>query len=156
MMYKIKAIKLNMSQVFKDDGTVVPVTWLEAQNHNLKENDIVTVTGTSKGRGFAGVMKRHNFGGGPATHGQSDRARAPGSIGGTTDISRVLKGKKMAGRYGNKKVTLKNKLIVKVEGNKVAVLGPVPGSIKNIVTILKVNDDSSNESSKGDNQNQGE
>ncbi len=142
IMKRIKALKLNMSQIFKEDGTVVPVTWLESSGHSLKENDVVTVVGYSKGRGFSGVMKRHNFRGGPATHGQSDRARAPGSIGGTTEISRVLKGKKMAGLYGNKRITLKNKLIVKIDGTKFAVVGPVPGSKRSIITVLKKEDSS--------------
>jgi large subunit ribosomal protein L3 len=71
----------------------------------LKHGDLVNVTGLSKGRGFAGVVKRHHFAGGPKTHGQTDRHRAPGSIGATTFPGRVLKGKRMAGHMGNRGVT---------------------------------------------------
>ncbi len=74
----------------------------------LKKGDLVNITGRSKGRGFAGVVKRHHFAGGPKTHGQTDRHRAPGSIGATTFPGRVLKGKRMAGHMGNKRVTARN------------------------------------------------
>lgn len=96
----------------------------------FKEGDRVDVTGTSKGKGFAGVMKRHGFGGGPATHGQSDRARAPGSIGASATPSRVVKGMRMAGHMGNERVTVQNLRIVRVEPerNLVLVQGSVPGA----------------------------
>src|SRR3989344_5311512 len=74
----------------------------------FKVGDVVAVTGISKGNGFAGGVKRYHFRGGPRTHGQSDRERAPGSIGATTTPGRVLKGKKMAGRMGGERVTVKN------------------------------------------------
>ncbi|UCE04775.1 MAG: 50S ribosomal protein L3 [bacterium] len=101
--------------------------------------DKVTVTGISKGKGFAGGVKRHGFSGGPKSHGQSDRYRAPGSIGQSSFPSRVFKGQKMAGRMGNKKVTVKNLKVVKVDNDKnlLAVKGAVPGHIKSYVFIKK-------------------
>jgi large subunit ribosomal protein L3 len=105
----------------------------------FKEGDKVSVTGFTKGRGFAGVVKRHGFGGGPKTHGQSDRWRAPGSIGQSSFPSRVLKGLRMAGRMGNTRVTVKNLEVVKVdpENNLLVIKGAIPGAIKGIVTIRK-------------------
>lgn len=99
--------------------------------------EMVDVTGTSKGKGFAGVMKRHGFGGGPTTHGQSDRARAPGSIGSTSTPGRVFKGKRMPGRMGNQRCTVQNLEVVLVdpERNLLAVKGAVPGSEGELVTI---------------------
>jgi len=101
--------------------------------------DVVDVIGTSKGKGFAGVMKRHGFHGGPKTHGQSDRWRAPGSIGAGTTPGRVLKGTRMAGRMGAERVTVKNLEIVAVdtERNLVAVQGSVPGPTGAVVMIRK-------------------
>lgn len=92
--------------------------------------DLVDVVGVSKGRGFTGVMKRHNFGGvGESTHGQSDRQRSPGSIGNASDPSRVFKGKRMAGRSGNDQVKVKNLSVAKIfeESNTILVTGSVPG-----------------------------
>ena len=105
----------------------------------FKEGDLVDVTGYSKGRGFAGVVKRHGFGGGPKTHGQSDRWRAPGSIGQASFPSRVFKGLRMAGRMGNRRVTVKNLQVVKVdpENNLIVVKGAVPGAVKGIVMIKR-------------------
>jgi large subunit ribosomal protein L3 len=92
--------------------------------------DRVDVVGVSKGRGFAGVVKRHGFKGGPKTHGQSDRHRAPGSIGSTTNPGRVWKGQRMPGRMGNDRVTAQNLRveIVDPERNLLAVRGSVPGA----------------------------
>nr|AKQ03264.1 50S ribosomal protein L3, large subunit ribosomal protein L3 [uncultured Microgenomates bacterium Rifle_16ft_4_minimus_37906] len=105
-----------------------------------EEGDIIQVTGTSKGKGFAGVVKRWHFAGGPRTHGQSDRERAPGSIGQTTTPGRVLKGKKMAGRMGGERVTLKNLQIVSVnpETNEVEISGPVPGVTGGLLIVKKL------------------
>lgn len=92
--------------------------------------DLVDIVGTSKGKGFAGVIKRHNFSGvGDATHGQHNRLRAPGSIGGASDPSRVWKGMRMAGQAGNERVKVKNLSIAKIlsESNLVLVTGSVPG-----------------------------
>ena len=193
--------KLGMTQIFADDGTVVPVTAIQAgpcvitqikkvetdgyeavqlgfgeakrinkpmQGHlkgrvaatlrefkssNLSSHSAgdqvnvgmfavgekVAVSGTSIGRGFAGVVKRHNFRGGPKTHGQSDRERAPGSIGSTTTPGRVLKGRRMAGRMGGDRVTVKNLRVVKVDQarNLLLVRGAVPGSPNGVMEIRK-------------------
>jgi large subunit ribosomal protein L3 len=104
------------------------------------QGDVVDVTGRSKGRGFQGVVKRHHFSGvGLATHGQSDRVRAPGSIGSRSYPSRVFKGMRMAGRMGNDQVTVKNLRIVKVipESNILIVRGSVPGAINGYLEITK-------------------
>lgn len=95
----------------------------------FKEGEIIDVIGTSKGKGFAGVVKRHHFGGGSRTHGQSDRLRAPGSMGGSSDPSRTFKGQRMAGRMGGDQVTVKNLQVVKVipDSNLLVVKGAVPG-----------------------------
>jgi len=99
--------------------------------------DHVDITGTSKGRGFAGVVKRHGFGGGPKTHGQSDRQRAPGSIGATSGTARVFKGKRMPGHMGNRRVTSQNLKIVLVdeERNLIGVRGAVPGPKGGLLVI---------------------
>ena len=102
--------------------------------------DTIQITGTSKGKGFAGVVKRHGFGGGPRTHGQSDRERAPGSIGQTTTPGRVYKGKRMAGRMGSDTVTVKGLTVVDVnaETHTLTVKGIVPGGKNGLLTIQKV------------------
>ncbi|MBN1231454.1 MAG: 50S ribosomal protein L3 [Anaerolineales bacterium] len=99
--------------------------------------DHVDVIGTSKGKGFAGAMKRHNFHGGPRTHGQSDRSRAVGSIGATSTPGRVFKGKRMPGRMGNDRVTVQNLKVayVDVERNLIGIRGAIPGSKGSIVMI---------------------
>lgn len=130
--------KLNMSQVFMDDGRVVPVTLvgnLNTISQELEKKPIV-ITGKSKGKGFAGVMKKWGFAGLQATRGQSTKPRAPGSIGGQTP-GRVLKGKKMAGRMGNKRISLKGLQIVKVDmtANQIFVSGPIPGARNSQVKI---------------------
>ena len=106
----------------------------------FKEGDILKVRGKSKGKGFQGVMKRHNFGGvGGTTHGQSDRLRAPGFIGASSWPSRVFKGQRMAGRKGFENVTVRNLKVIKViaEDNLIMVKGAVPGSINSIVELIK-------------------
>jgi large subunit ribosomal protein L3 len=99
--------------------------------------DKVDVAAKSKGRGFTGVVKRHGFSGGPRTHGQSDRQRAPGSIGATSGMSRVTKGMRMAGRMGNARVTSQNIEVVRIdpERNLIAVKGSVPGAKGGLVAI---------------------
>ena len=200
------AKKVGMSQIFDDDGSVVPVTILQAgpcsvaqvktvdndgydavqiaygdkkeKNSNkplnghlkkaglspkrflvefdivpgyeyklgqvfnasiFKHGDFVKVTGTSKGRGFSGVMKRHGFGGGPKTDGQREHPRSAGSIGQASDPSRVFKGMKMAGQYGNKNKTVENLKVVKIDSdnNYIFVKGAVPGSNNGIVIVNK-------------------
>ena len=96
----------------------------------------VTVTGTSKGKGFAGVVKRWGFKGGQRTRGQSDRLRAPGSIGAGTGPGRVLKGKKMGGRMGQDTVTIKDKEIIDIKENYILISGPVPGPKGQVVSIF--------------------
>src|SRR3989344_7013836 len=105
----------------------------------LKPGDIVQVTGISKGKGFAGVVKRHGFKGGPRTHGQSDRERAPGSIGQTTTPGRVYRGKRMAGRMGNERVTVIGLSVVAVdaEKNTMTIKGVVPGAKQGLLIIQK-------------------
>ena len=104
----------------------------------FKEGDYVDVTGSSIGKGFQGVVKRHKFAGGPATHGSMSH-RAPGSIG-STDAARVFKGRRMGGHMGNKKVTVQNLRIVKIipEENLLLIRGAVPGYSNNYVIIKKV------------------
>jgi large subunit ribosomal protein L3 len=106
----------------------------------LKQGDLVNVIGLSKGRGFAGVVKRYHFAGGPKTHGQTDRHRAPGSIGATTFPGRVLKGKRMAGHMGDRRVTARNLEVVRAdpERNLLLVKGAVPGANGGLLMIEKV------------------
>lgn len=101
--------------------------------------DLVDVIGTSKGRGFAGVVKRHHFKGGPATHGQSDRQRAVGSIGATSTPGRVLKGMRAPGHMGDERVTTHNLTVelVDPDRNLLAVRGAVPGTKGGLLTIKK-------------------
>ena len=194
--------KLGMTQIFREDGRVVPVTVIEAgpcvvtqvktlendgyeavqlgfgdvkrrnkpQAGHLKNSKLsrylrevstddtsefevgqtigvdifeagekIDVIGKSKGRGFAGVMKRWNFGGGPRTHGQSDRARAPGSIGGGTTPGKVYKGLKMAGHMGNRRITVKGLEIVEIdfERNLLLIKGGIPGATNSLVQIRR-------------------
>lgn len=106
----------------------------------FKVGEKIKVTAKSKGKGFQGVMKRHGFGGvGGRTHGQSDRERAPGSIGASSYPSRVFKGQRMAGRMGFEQVTVRNLKVVKVvpEKNVILVKGAVPGAINSFVEINK-------------------
>ncbi len=129
-MEKIIGKKLNMTQIFGDNGIVTPVTIISCESEvstDLENKDVVVV-GKSKGKGFTGVMKKWGFHGGPATRGQGIKARTSGSIGSQTP-GRVLKGKKMAGRAGNQRITIKGLKLVKVmpELRQVMVSGPVPG-----------------------------
>lgn len=114
---------LATSQEELNPGQVISV------NQVLKVGDVVNVKAISKGRGFAGAMKRHGFHGGPRTHGQSDRARAVGSIGAGTTPGRVYKGKKMPGHYGVETKTIRNLVVIHIdaETGEVWLNGPVPG-----------------------------
>ena len=105
----------------------------------FKPGDKVNVVGVSKGRGFAGVVKRHHFSGGPKTHGQSDRHRAPGSIGSGTWPGRILKGLRMAGHMGNRQVTVRRLEVVQADPdrNLLLVKGAVPGAVNGILFIKK-------------------
>jgi len=108
-------------------------------NDVINVGDIVQVTGTTKGKGFAGVVKRHGFHGGPRTHGQSDRERAPGSIGNRTIPGRVYKGKRMAGHMGVITQTIKGLkvLMVNPENNTIVIEGSLMGPNKSYLTIRK-------------------
>jgi len=105
----------------------------------FKPGDLVDVVAVSKGRGFAGGVKRHGFHGGPKTHGQSDRHRAPGSIGSTTTPGRVLKGLRMAGHMGDRQVTVRNLVVVEanVARGILMVHGAVPGGRNGLVRIRR-------------------
>ena len=139
---KFTATKIEMSQIFDDSGRVVPVTWLSAgvqEMSEVKEGENIKVIGTSKGKGFQGVVKRHGFHGGSRTHGQKHSEREPGAIGGGGGRAggRVAKGMKMAGRMGGDRVTVRNLKIVKTlpEQNLIAILGAIPGHRGSKVTI---------------------
>jgi len=134
--------KVNMTQIFNDNGTVEAVTILVAPEviaeDTWKEGEVVTVTGTSKGKGFQGVVKRHGFHGGPRSHGQKHSEREPGSIGGGgRDGGRVAKGKRMAGRMGGDTITIRNLKVVKIfpESKEIMVSGAIPGRRGSVVTI---------------------
>jgi large subunit ribosomal protein L3 len=101
--------------------------------------DVIAVSGVSKGKGFAGVVKRHHFMGGPRTHGQSDRERAPGSIGQTTTPGRVYRGKRMAGRMGSEQTTIKNLHVISIkDSGEVEISGQIPGTVGSLITIKKI------------------
>jgi large subunit ribosomal protein L3 len=133
-MKPIETKKINMTQIFDESGVVFPVTVLVSKDELgegvLVEGDTVAVTGTSKGKGFQGVVKRHKFKGGRRSHGQKHSEREPGSIGGGARAGgRVAKGMRMAGRMGGDTVTVKNLKIIKLlpESKEIFVLGAVPG-----------------------------
>jgi large subunit ribosomal protein L3 len=137
----LKAIGENLKHLheFKVDD----LTEIEVGQHIgadlFSAGDFVDVTAISKGRGFAGVVRRHGFHGGPKTHGQSDRHRAPGSIGSTTTPGRVMKGLRMAGHMGAKQVTVRGLRVVEVNADRGLILlqGGVPGPRTGIVTIRR-------------------
>lgn len=118
------------------DVKVGDVITVDAQ---FTEGDVIRVTGVSKGKGFAGVVKRHHFRGGPKTHGQSNRERSPGSIGQTTTPGRVYRGKRMAGRMGSDTVTVRNLKVVKInaETQEMYIKGLIPGGKNALVVIRK-------------------
>jgi large subunit ribosomal protein L3 len=106
----------------------------------FEEGEFIDVTGTSKGKGFQGVVRRHHFGGvGQATHGQHNRLRAPGSIGACSYPARVFKGMRMAGQMGNKRANQSNLQVLKVlaDRNIIIVKGSIPGANGSTVTIKK-------------------
>ena len=125
---KKKGLQIGEVKIFVGDE-IKPTTL-------FKKGEFVDVTGTSKGKGFQGVVKRHHFAGGPHTHGQSDRERAPGSIGQTTTPGRVYKGKRMAGRMGGETVTIKNLEIVDVRDDTLIVKGLVPGETTGLLQVI--------------------
>jgi len=105
----------------------------------FKAGDLVDITGVSKGKGFAGVVKRYHFAGGPKTHGQSDRHRHPGSIGATTSPGRVLKGMRMAGHMGDRRTTVSHLEVFEADParNLLLVRGAVPGGRNGLLLIKK-------------------
>lgn len=128
----LREIRLADDESMPDIGSKVSIADV------FKPGDVIDVIGLSKGKGYAGVVKRHHFKGGPRTHGQSDRERAPGSIGQTTTPGRVYKGKRMAGRMGSDKVTIKNLKVLNVNGSELQIIGLVPGVRGSYVVIKKV------------------
>ena len=135
----IREIRLNQDSNLKAGSTIKAADI-------FKPGDSVKVTGLSKGRGFAGVIKRWGFSAGPRTHGQSDRRRAPGSIGQGTDPGRVWKGKKMPGHYGHQTKTITNLRIVSLDPDKqiLQVTGTVPGSRNSLLKITKTKNSTKN------------
>jgi len=131
---KRKSIEFRDCTLEKALGDAVAITDI------FEEGDIVRAIGRSKGKGFQGVVKRHNFGGvGDATHGQHNRLRAPGSIGAASYPAKVVKGMKMAGRMGGDRVTVKNLQVIKIleEKNLLLIKGAIPGHKGSIVVIEK-------------------
>lgn len=124
---------------FKTDGASDTDVGQDFDVGIFEPGDIVDAVGLSKGRGFAGGVKRHGFRGGPKTHGQSDRHRAPGSIGAGSSPGRVLKGLKMAGRMGNARVSARNLEIMESDTsrNLLLIKGSVPGAQNSLVLIQK-------------------
>jgi len=131
---KRRAVEFKHFEETKTLGDVLTVDQLFA------EGDFVDVAGTSKGKGFQGVVKRHGFGGvGGSTHGQHDRQRAPGSLGASSDPSRVFKGMRMAGRTGGTRIKMQNLTVVKIiaDKNLLIVKGSIAGAKGSYVTIEK-------------------
>ena len=130
---------LKVLKEFKTEENSQDLLGSEILVNSFSEGEYVTVTGKSKGKGFAGHMKRHNFGGGRASHGKNSVMRKAGSVGAGTWPGRVWPGTRMAGRMGGDKVTVENLKVVKVDNNKnlLFVKGAIPGPSKSIVYIEK-------------------
>lgn len=131
------AKKIKMTQIFQVDGTAVPVTLLLVEKHNFKAGDKIKISSKSKGKGFQGVVRRWGFKGAASkTHGTKHTERAPGSIG-SAFPQKVFKGKKMAGRMGNKRITLQNLQIIKInkKESQIAIKGAVPGKSGTLLEI---------------------
>ena len=135
--------KLSPKKVLKefrfDKSDNLPSIGDKVDLKQFKVGDFVTVTGTSIGKGFAGHMKRHNFGGGRASHGKNSVMRKSGSVGAGTDPGRIFPGMKMAGRMGGEKVTVKNLEVISIDLSKnlIFIKGALPGSNKNYLYITK-------------------
>lgn len=129
----VKEIRLNEEPSYKV-GDVIKASDI------FSAGDLVSVTAINKGKGFEGGVRRFNFKGGPKTHGQSDRHRAPGSIGQTTTPGRVYKGKHMAGRMGGIQVTMKNIHVIEVDDikNEILISSPIPGRPDRFMVITKI------------------
>jgi large subunit ribosomal protein L3 len=124
---------------FRDWGKGELKVGAEVKVDIFSPGELVDVIGISKGKGFTGVVKRYGFRGGPKTHGQSDRYRAPGSIGASSNPSRVFKGTRMAGRVGGGRVTVRNLELVKVDAqrNLLAIKGSLPGPPQGYLIVRK-------------------
>jgi large subunit ribosomal protein L3 len=130
---KRKIVEFRSFEETKNLGDIITVEL-------FTEGEYVDIVGTSKGKGFQGVVKRHGFGGvGGSTHGQHDRSRAPGSLGASSDPSRVFKGMRMAGRMGGDRKKIQNLVVVKImpEKNLLLIKGSIPGAKGSYVTIQK-------------------
>jgi len=134
-----KATKFKHLREFKADDIESVEIGQKVDAGLFKVGDLVNVTGVSKGKGFAGTIKRHHFKGGPKTHGQSDRHRAPGSIGSGTSPGRVIKGMRMAGHMGSERVTVRNLEIFEADAdrNLLLVKGAIPGARNGLLLINK-------------------
>jgi large subunit ribosomal protein L3 len=134
--YKVSSIK--HIREFKVDDSNKYSSGAEVKVDIFKEGDKVNIIGISKGKGFAGAIKRHNFSGGPKTHGQKEYFRSVGSIG-ATDAARVFKGQKLPGHMGTDRVTVKNVEVVKInlERNLILIRGSVPGAKGAVLVINK-------------------
>ncbi len=129
---KVAAVHTASEETYTD-GQSIQVTDV------LQIGDVVKVQGSSKGKGFAGVVKRHGFAGGPQTHGQSDRLRAPGAIGNRTTPGRVFKGKRMAGHMGTETKTISGLVVVYIDPTtkELWLSGPIPGAVRDSLKITK-------------------
>lgn len=141
LRFSIQGSKINKEKVreIRTEEQIEPGAEIKIEEI-IKPGDVVKVAGISKGKGFAGVVKRHHFRGGPRTHGQSDRERAPGSSGPTTTPGRVLKGTRRAGRMGNEKVSISGLRVLEVDAEKkvITVIGSVPGISRGRGTLITV------------------
>ena len=128
-----------MLKEFRVDGQPEQDVGDELNVSLFEAGEVVDVSGRSKGKGYAGTVKRHNFAGGPKTHGQSDRHRAPGSIGQSSQPSKVMKGIRMSGHMGDRNITARGLTVfgVDVERNLLLIKGAVPGGNGSTVVILK-------------------
>jgi len=132
-------VKIKYRREFKADDITTVEGNQQIDVSLFKAGELVSVTGVSKGKGFAGTIKRHHFAGGPKTHGQSDRHRAPGSIGQCTTPGRVFKGMRMAGHMGHRRVTVCNVEVFEADParNLLLLRGAVPGAKNSLVIIKK-------------------
>jgi large subunit ribosomal protein L3 len=138
-MNNIIGKKVKMDQIFSESD-VTPVTWVSVKEPEVVEfvaGSLVKIVGVTKGKGFQGVVKRHGFAGGPRSHGQKNRERAPGSLGPTAP-QRVIPGRRMAGRMGGDRQTLKKIEVVewKAEDRLLALKGSLPGRRGSKITIF--------------------
>ena len=134
-----KAKRAKFIREFRIDDTEVIEVGQKVDASLFKVGELVDVVGVSKGKGFAGTVKRHHFAGGPKTHGQSDRHRAPGSVGASASPGRVFKGQRMAGHMGNTRVTTQNLEVFEADPsrNLLLVKGAIPGARNGLVLIKK-------------------